>query len=404
MSNTEIQPYEGSYLTQWREPEEVLTEATKAAVALKKVVSMKKDPVMFNGEQYLEREDWGTVAAFYGCKAKTTETRYVTFGNVRGWEAVAVVIDRDRNEIGRAESMCLSDEENWGDVPVYEWQDELDAQGNRIWEDNPKKPGKKRPRSKRVKTGTAPKPLFQLRSMAQTRAEAKALKGVFSWVVVLAGYKPSVAEEMTGNEQPPENEQRPNVQQPGRASEKKQEAVAPVIEKITGVIEFAKQVKAGHLWLTVDKLVVFVNVNRVEEEMRVGAMFSAKVHKLHNDTVGDYYEADVILEAPPVVAGETVPEKEPAKAVQDLIDSGQVKTAASLQEQPQPIGPKRASRIYILVNQNKDKTGLSEEIMKQILAKLPKPLTSMSDLDRGMFEQFEKIATGEIDWKPLLEE
>jgi hypothetical protein len=36
--------------------------------------------------------------------------------------------------------------------------------------------------------------------MAQTRAQAKALRNVLSWVFVLAGFKPNVAEELTGNE------------------------------------------------------------------------------------------------------------------------------------------------------------------------------------------------------------
>src|SRR5262249_27437128 len=46
----------------------------------------------------------------------------------------------------------------------------------------------------------AKKPLFQLRSMAQTRACAKAMRNVLAWVVVLAGYAPTPAEEMTGEE------------------------------------------------------------------------------------------------------------------------------------------------------------------------------------------------------------
>jgi hypothetical protein len=39
---------------------------------------------------------------------------------------------------------------------------------------------------------------FQLRSMAQTRAQAKALRNVLAWVVVMAGYQPTPAEEMDG--------------------------------------------------------------------------------------------------------------------------------------------------------------------------------------------------------------
>src|SRR3990167_3037439 len=37
--------------------------------------------------------------------------------------------------------------------------------------------------------------------MAQTRACAKTLRNILGWVVVLAGYRPTPAEEMTGNEQ-----------------------------------------------------------------------------------------------------------------------------------------------------------------------------------------------------------
>ena len=40
------------------------------------------------------------------------------------------------------------------------------------------------------------KPWFQLASMAQTRAGAKALRNLLARVVVLAGYNPTPAEEM----------------------------------------------------------------------------------------------------------------------------------------------------------------------------------------------------------------
>ncbi len=37
------------------------------------------------------------------------------------------------NEIGRAESMCLDEEDSWGEVTVYEWKDKLDESGKKIW-------------------------------------------------------------------------------------------------------------------------------------------------------------------------------------------------------------------------------------------------------------------------------
>lgn len=161
-------------------PQAILVEAQKAAQALNDVISKKSKPVRFNGEQYLEFEDWQTVARFYGVAVKVTETKPVDFGNAHGFEARAVAIHVESGrEISAADSMCLSDERNWSN-----------------------------------------KPLFQLRSMAQTRACAKALRNIFAWVVVLAGYKPTPAEEMA---------ETPNVQSfPDGGYVKPQRVAAPV--------------------------------------------------------------------------------------------------------------------------------------------------------------------------------
>ena len=143
-----------------RDPATVLNEARRAASALKDVINKKKKKVMFNGKQYLEFEDWQTVGKFYGVTAKVVDKRTIDFGEVRGFEATAVAYHiKTGKEISRAEGMCLNDEANW-----------------------------------------KAKPLFQLSSMAQTRACAKVLRNVLSWVVVLAGYAPTPAEEMTGQE------------------------------------------------------------------------------------------------------------------------------------------------------------------------------------------------------------
>lgn len=138
-----------------RPPEQVLAEAQRAAKALGDVVSKKKKPVMMNGEQYLEFEDWQTVGRFYGVTAKVLSTDYIEYGEVKGFQAKAVAMRADGMEISAADAMCLNDENNWKS-----------------------------------------KPLFQLRSMAQTRACAKALRNVLAWVVVLAGYRATPAEEI----------------------------------------------------------------------------------------------------------------------------------------------------------------------------------------------------------------
>ena len=173
----ELEVYGNESIAVTRPPEMVLAEAQKAAKALTTVLKGKKKPVIMNGEQYLEFEDWQTVGKFYGITVKVLNTNFIQYGDVRGFEARAVVLTRDGQEISAAEAMCLNDEDKWSVRTKYEWRD-----------------------NKRVKVGEEPVPLFQLRSMAQTRACAKALRNVLAWVVVLAGYKATPAEEMTGHE------------------------------------------------------------------------------------------------------------------------------------------------------------------------------------------------------------
>jgi hypothetical protein len=139
-----------------REPAIVLAEAQRAAKALQEVIESKPNKVRFNGKTYLTYEDWQTVGRFYGIAAKVMSTTLVEYGEISGFEARAVAVRTDTGlEISGAEAMCLRDEANW-------------------------------------KT----KPMFQLRSMAQTRACAKALRNVLAFVPVLAGYEPTPAEEM----------------------------------------------------------------------------------------------------------------------------------------------------------------------------------------------------------------
>jgi len=158
-------------------PENALAQATVAAKALKGVISQKTKPVIMNGEQYLEFEDWQTLGYFYGYTAKVTNTKPIYRDEmVVGYEARAEVV-KNGQVISAAEAMCSHDEPKWNTRKKYEW---------------------KTRNGKRVKeaVGEEPVPDFQLRSMVQTRACAKALRNVLAWVVVLAGYKPTPAEEI----------------------------------------------------------------------------------------------------------------------------------------------------------------------------------------------------------------
>lgn len=138
------------------DPETQVKQAEIAAKALMSVIQQKKKKVEFNGEQYLEFEDWQTIAQFYSHTTGIEWTRPIEeMGKIVGYEAKAVIYNRDGLVVGGAEAACMNDEGNW-----------------------------------------AKKPKFQLRSMAQTRAMAKALRSRFGFVAVLAGFKPTPAEEM----------------------------------------------------------------------------------------------------------------------------------------------------------------------------------------------------------------
>lgn len=139
------------------DPEIKLEQATRAAKLLKHAMMQKKKPFILNDEIYPELEDWEMCGQFFGCTARIISDRYVTEYGAVGFEATATINRiKDGNEVGRATAMCLMDEDRWSG-----------------------------------------KPLYAIRSMAQTRACSKAFRLVFAWILVLAGYKPTPADEIT---------------------------------------------------------------------------------------------------------------------------------------------------------------------------------------------------------------
>lgn len=225
-----------------RAPAEIVESARGAAVALMSVMSQKKDKVIMGGEQYIESEDWQLIGNFYGATARIVEDQFVQYGDAQGWEAIAELVSRDGRVLSRATAMCLNDEEKWSTRAKYEFVQEIkpehaffahatiEVDGKRyarrdenapgsalIWE-APEGGGKERPRAIRLQTGEDKVPMFQLRSMAQTRAAAKAHRMVFGFVPVLAGYRPTPAEELPDAQTVPNtNETAPRTAQDANA-------------------------------------------------------------------------------------------------------------------------------------------------------------------------------------------
>lgn len=138
------------------DPQAQLDFAMKAANALMRAVGQKPKKVMIRGEQYLEYGDWQTLARFFGATASVAWSKKLADDNgiFLGYEARAEVLHNGM-VISSAEAMCMKAEKNWNA------RDE-----------------------------------FMLRSMAQTRASAKALRNAYGWVAELAGMKSTPAEEM----------------------------------------------------------------------------------------------------------------------------------------------------------------------------------------------------------------
>ena len=396
---------EDTNVSLWRNPETVLTEAKQAAQALIKVVNMKPKKVVFNGETYLEFEDWQTVSKFYGCTTKIISTNLVEFDGVRGFEATAVVLDRHQNEIGRVDSMCLSDEANWGDVPVYEWKDELDEKGQKIWIE---RNGKRVPKAKKVEVSRAPKPLFQLRSMAQTRAQVKALRSIFSWVVVMAGYQPTPAEELTGNEFPEdEQEQKKPVPMP---TEKKAEPEKKTEKfEASGIITARGNGKDNALWLTLKEQILAVPADKVGlHPFGVGDTLTfTAIEKQGKErkfwvlqSVESYTVADTI---PPMPDG-SAPPKVP-DAMDKAIAEGKFDEPIGTLEETRTnrVGEKRQIRLWTLMTTNAKKTGLTREIVHKILDAMEPPVKHLADLDMSFYTKFEDLMTGMEDWRPLVD-
>lgn len=153
MEETQIVPVEQSKEI---EPSIKVEFARKVAKLLKDIIDQRPKKVIINGKQYIDFEAYQTIASFYGYSVGTEWTMpIVVSDNIIGYSAKANVFNKEGRLVSSAESSCTKDEDNWKN-----------------------------------------KPDFQVRSMAQTRACVKALRNVFAWVVVLAGYEPSPAEEM----------------------------------------------------------------------------------------------------------------------------------------------------------------------------------------------------------------
>lgn len=181
-------------LIQGADPDEILAKAAKIATAFKSVVDQQGLSTRIGSKDHVEIEAWQTLATLLGCapivrwtrrvedpetgkperieyevhvkdyewvapegggkkqKRVKAERDYTVSGY--NWEAYCEVL-KDGILIASAESMCGREEDKWANDPD-----------------------------------------FALRSMAQTRAQSRAISAAARWVTTLAGFAGTPAEEM----------------------------------------------------------------------------------------------------------------------------------------------------------------------------------------------------------------
>lgn len=144
-------------------PHDVIKLATGVATELKKIITDKKLAKLIQNREYVYVDGWTTMGAMLGVTAREVAslTRELENGD---WEAtVELCRVSDGAVVGRGSALVGGDE--------------LDRNGKPTWGSRPK---------------------YARRSMAVTRATGKAFRISFSWIMSLAGYATTPAEEMDG--------------------------------------------------------------------------------------------------------------------------------------------------------------------------------------------------------------
>jgi hypothetical protein len=152
------------------DPVEVIERSGVIATALADVVRKQKLANTISGREFVKVEGWTLLGSMMGVFPVVEWTRELVGddGEQLGWEAAVEARTRDGEVVGRAEAECRRDEKHWKARDSY-----------------------------------------ALRSMAQTRATSKAMRGPLGFIMTMAGYESTPSEEI-----PPDPELRHDGKKP----------------------------------------------------------------------------------------------------------------------------------------------------------------------------------------------
>src|SRR3990172_2001384 len=133
-------------------PEEVIERASQIATQLAKIIKDRALSTRIRDKDHVRVEGWTTLGAVLGVIPRERNT----IRTEQGFESyVELIRTSDGVVVGGASAVCSWAEQRWSKADDYD-----------------------------------------VRSMAITRATGKAYRLGFSWIMVLAGYSPTPAEEM----------------------------------------------------------------------------------------------------------------------------------------------------------------------------------------------------------------
>lgn len=134
-------------------PQDVIAQASSIATELAQIIDKRRLFITIGRRKFVRVEGWTTLGAMLGILPREVDVHRHDDGT---YEArVELIRANDAVVVGRGSAICGIDEPRWAKGPEY-----------------------------------------ARRSMAITRATGKAYRLAFSWIVTLAGYEPTPAEEM----------------------------------------------------------------------------------------------------------------------------------------------------------------------------------------------------------------
>jgi len=140
------------------DPNKIIASATIKADALAKVIESRELYTNIQGKKHVRIEGWQLLGSLLGVfPSVSSRPLFDTEGLKVGWEATCEARTMEGVLVGSADSQCTTDEKRWDTAPDY-----------------------------------------AVRSMAQTRATSKALRLALGFVMSLAGFDTTPAEEMDG--------------------------------------------------------------------------------------------------------------------------------------------------------------------------------------------------------------